>query len=332
MASRFNPTTGIPDLTGRVAIVTGANSGLGYLTALQLVNHGAKVYITTRSESKALDTIKRMEAENPALIDSGRLHWLLLDLSTVKAAKVAAEEFMSRESRLDILINNAAQLASIFTVTSEGLSDVFASDHVSPFVFTITLLPLLEQTAKLPGADVRVITVASAAHFRAPPATKFETIDDFRETCGSEASVNTFITKMARFGHAEVARILFAKELQRRWDIAGIPALSISLHPGEVATEGAERLVRKFGGLAAGLIWLLAGVLMMTPQQGAITQLFAATSPDVRKEADKYKGQYLVPYGRVAQPSEVARKPELPGQLWALTERVVQEILDKGNV
>jgi len=332
MFGRFNPLTDIPDLTGRVAIVTGANSGIGYQTALQLANHGAKVYLTTRSEAKALDTVRRLEEQNPALKGSGRLQWLVMDLTLVMTAKAVAEEFLRRETRLDILINNAAQLASDFNVTPEGLSDIFAADHVSPFMFTTTLLPLLEATAKLPEADVRVIAVASSQHFKAPSSTKFETLDDFRAMCGPEGKMNENGlngTKIVRYAHAKLTNILFAKELQRRWDAAGVPALSISLHPGDVATEGAERVVRSFG---AGIFWPLLSLFIMTAQQGAITQLFAATSPVVRKEADKYKGHYLVPYGDVGKPSEVARRPGLPEELWALTERVVGEILEKGRV
>jgi len=103
MFARFNPITDIPDLTGRVVLVTGANSGLGYQTALQIANHGAKLYITTRSEAKARETIARLEEANPALKDSGRLHWFVLELDLVSRAKAAAEQFLSRETRLDIL-------------------------------------------------------------------------------------------------------------------------------------------------------------------------------------------------------------------------------------
>ncbi|KZO91904.1 NAD-P-binding protein [Calocera viscosa TUFC12733] len=326
---RFNPVTDIPDLTGRVAIVTGANSGLGYQTAQQLANHGATVYLTTRSEAKALDTIRRLEEANPGLKGEGRLHWLLLDLSSVAKAKKAAEEFLQREKRLDLLINNAGQLAGDFELTSEGLSTIMVANHVAPFVFATTLLPLLEATAKLPGTDVRIITVASIESSEPPPTTKFDSFDDFQNKCGSDSNVNGNTAKFARFRQAKLANVLFAKELQRRLDAAGVPILSISIHPGSVGTEGAKNLIRGFG---VGFLWPLVSRIMLSPAQGAITQLFAATSPEVRREADKYKGQYLVPYGTVGQPSAVARREGLSGQLWELTERAVAEIVQKGSV
>ncbi|EJT98037.1 daunorubicin C-13 ketoreductase [Dacryopinax primogenitus] len=327
---RWNPVTDIPDLTGRVAIVTGANIGLGYQTALQLANHGATVYLTTRSEAKALDTIKRLEEANPSLTDSGRLRWLELDLTLVHNAKAAAEEFLKKEARLDILVNNAGQMAADFEVTAEGLSHIMASDHVSPFAFTTALLPLLEKTARLPDADVRVVTISSIQHSYAPTSTKFVTPADFRDMCGPEESVNSSILQQtARYGQAKLANILFARELQRRWDAAGIPGISISLHPGVVHTAGAERVARSFG---AGILWPLVTLFIMTPPQGAITQLFAATSPDVRQNVEKYKGQYLVPYGSVATPSAMARREGLAEELWNLSEKVVQEILEKGKI
>ncbi|KZO90125.1 NAD-P-binding protein [Calocera viscosa TUFC12733] len=326
---RFNPITDIPDLTGRVALVTGANAGLGYQTVLQLANHGAKVYLTTRSEAKARDTIARLEEANPALKGSGRLQSLLLDLSLVTKAKAAAEEFLRREERLDILINNAHLPATDFEVTAEGLSTIFATDHVSPFVFTSTLLPLMEATAKLPGADVRIITLSSDMQSTALATTKFDSVEDFRDKCGPDDKANGYSAKFARYAQAKTANILFAKELQRRLDEAGVPILSISLHPGGAATEGFENVLRKMG---FGLLWPLASWILMSPLQGVATPLFAATSPEVRRDEEKYKGQYLVPYGKVGKPGPVASRPEMPGQLWELTEKAVKEILESGKV
>ncbi|KZT50309.1 hypothetical protein CALCODRAFT_444805, partial [Calocera cornea HHB12733] len=215
-----------------------------------------------------------------------------------------------------VIVNNAAHLASEFEVSSEGLSTVFAADHVSPFVFTTTLLPLREATAMQPGADV-----ALSQHLKPLARTKFDSIDDFREKCGPDASVNGLSAKFARYAQAKLANILFAKELQKRLDAAGVPILSISLHPGNIATGGSSALLRttrhpRLRGrpALAALDWPL-----MTPQQGAITQLLATTSPEVRREAAKLGGRYLVPYGTVGEASEVARREELPRQLWETT-------------
>ncbi|EJT98032.1 NADP-binding protein [Dacryopinax primogenitus] len=328
-ARRFNPLTDIPHLVGRVALVTGTNSGMGYQTALQLASHGAKVWLTTRSEGKALDTVRRMEEADQSLKGSGRLNWFVLELNSVAGTKAAAERFLKKEERLDILVNNAAQLPSDYKLTSEGLSEVFAADYVSPFVLTTTLLPLLEKTARLPGSDVRVVTVASSQHSTAPATTKFETSADFRDFAGPESTMNSNVQRRDRYAQAKLADILFARELQKRWDVAGVPAVSVSLHPGDVATEGLERMIRTFG---AGLLWPLVAPFFRSALQGATTALFAATSPEMLKDKEKFKGQYLVPWGQVAEPSELARREELGEALWTLSERVVKEILEKGKV
>ncbi|KZO91912.1 NAD-P-binding protein [Calocera viscosa TUFC12733] len=323
-SKRFDPVTDIPHLDGRIAIVTGANSGIGYQSALQLASHGAKVYLTTRSEQKALDTIGRIERALPALKGAGRLQALTMELSSISSAKAAAEAFLKKENRLDILINNAGTLASAYSETPEGISTVIAANHIGPFVFTTTLLPVLEATAKLPGSDVRVVNVSSSQH-SAPPYTTFSTLSDFKSLCGPEAGKDSFSRKMARYGQSKLANILFTKELQRRWDEAGVPAVTLAVHPGGVATEGSINFL-------GPLLFTLLKPFILTPLQGAITPLFAATAPVVKAEATKWKASYLVPYGKVEVPSANARDAEVASNLWALSEKTVGEVLKNGNV
>ncbi|KZT55552.1 NAD(P)-binding protein [Calocera cornea HHB12733] len=323
-SKRFNPVTDIPNLDGRVAIVTGANSGIGYQTALQLASHGAKVYLTTRSEQKAQDAIQRMVAANPALGGSGRLQSLTMDLSSITSAKAAAEAFLQKEGKLDILVNNAGMLASPYYETSEGISTIMAANHVGPFVFTTTLLPVLEATAKLPGSDVRVINLSSSQH-SSPPYTTFSTLADFKSLCGPESSTNNFGQKMARYGQTKLANILFTKELQKRWDDAGVPGITIAVHPGGVATEGGINFM-------GPLLFAIVKLFILTPFQGAITPLFAAAAPVVKGEAAKWKAQYLVPFGTIEVPSKNALDAAAATNLWELSERTVAEVLRSGKV
>jgi len=322
-SKRFNPVTDIPNLDGRIAIVTGANSGIGYQVALQLVAHGAKVYLTTRSEQKALEAIKRIEAEVVAIRGSGRLQWLTMDLSSVKSAKAAAQAFLQKEDKLDILVNNAGMMASPYSETSEGLSTVMAANHLGPFVFTTTLLPVLEATAKLPGSDVRVINVSSSQH-SSPPYTTFATLADFKSLCGEEAKKDNLGVKFARYGQTKLANILFTHELQKRWDQAGIPAITIATHPGGVATEGGSRFLGPF-------LFAVLKPFILTPLQGAITPLFAATAPVVKAEVAKWKGTYLVPYGKMEMPTKNALDAEAASNLWKLSERTEAEVLQNGK-
>ncbi|KZO91909.1 NAD-P-binding protein [Calocera viscosa TUFC12733] len=312
----------IPSLSGKVAIVTGANAGIGLQTALQLALHGAKVYLATRSESKTAAAISQLEGEHPELL--GRLIWLKTDLISVKSCQAAAKEFEGKEERLDILINNGAESHTPFELTEEGVSRTFAVNYLGHFVLTSSLLPLLERTARFSGSDVRIVNVSSMANMYAPASTTFKSLDEFKATCAKGAQLDGFWRYMARYGHSKLANILFAKELQRRLDAQSIPAITVSLHPGSVSTDGAKK--------AVGFLYPLANLFFTTPFNGALTSLFAATSPQVLKDKDTYKGAYLVPYGKLGKESDLAKDEAMAGRLWDLSEQAVKEIDEKGHI
>ncbi|KZO91910.1 NAD-P-binding protein [Calocera viscosa TUFC12733] len=315
----------IPSLQGKIAIVTGATSGIGFQTCLQLALHGAKVYLATRSESKTSSVISQMEEEHPEL--KGRLVWLMTDLSSVKSCQAAAKEFEGKEERLDLLVNTGAESSTPFALTEEGVSRTFSVNHLGHFALTTGLLPLLERTARLPGSDVRIVTVSSVAHAYAPASTTFESLNEFKATCatGAKGRVDGFRPYMARDWHSKLANVLFAKELQRRLDAQGIPALSMSLSPGSVSTAGSKRAVGLF-------YYPLSALFFLTPLQGALTSLFAATSPQVLEDRDKYRGAYLVPYGKLAKVSDKAADAAMAGRLWELSEQAMKEINEKGHI
>ncbi|KZO91911.1 NAD-P-binding protein [Calocera viscosa TUFC12733] len=312
----------IPSLTGKVAIVTGATSGIGFQTCLQLALHGAKVYLATRSESKTSSVISQMEREHPEL--KGRLFWLHTDLSSVKGCQAAAKEFEGKEERLDLLVNNGAEAMTPFALTEEGVSRTFAVNHLGHFAFTTALLPLLERTARLPGADVRIINVSSMVHTSAPASTTFESMVEFKATCATGEKLNGLFQYAARYGQSKLANILFTKALQKRLDEQGIPALTIAVHPGSVATEGSKKFT--------GFLFPLMALISLTPLQGALTSLFSATSPQVLAEREKYKGAYVVPYGKLGTASAKGQDAAMAERLWGLSEQAVKEIDEKGHI
>jgi len=157
----FNPQRDLADLTGKVAIVTGANTGIGYHTVKLLARQGAKIYLGARNESKAKAAIAELEREG---LGPGQVVWLHVDMSEPTWAQDAANEFLKKESRLDILVNNAAVLAGPYVLTKDGLNLTMVVNHFSPVVFIRTLLPLMIQTSKEPNSDVRIVTVGSCAH------------------------------------------------------------------------------------------------------------------------------------------------------------------------
>ncbi|KAK0446074.1 uncharacterized protein EV420DRAFT_1622615 [Desarmillaria tabescens] len=267
------------DLTGKVVIVTGGNTGIGYWTVLHLARKGAKVYLAARNESKALDAIKSM---TEAGIGSGQVIWLPFDLKDPRLAKKAAEDFLSKEKRLDVL-----------------------GDHISTFLFTQTLLPLMIETSKAPNSDVRLVNVASVAHLNGPaanPDIRFKSIEDFNGEYKEE-----FWPDSARYGVSKLMNVIYTTELQRRLSAKSIPITCISLHPGSVDTGWAWRT--PYPRLAT----IAFKLFFIGPNQGAYTSCFAAASP-----------VYIIPVGRIVDKNPNAAKTDLAEELWETTEKFLQ--------
>ncbi|EIM89867.1 NAD-P-binding protein [Stereum hirsutum FP-91666 SS1] len=318
---KYDPSHDIPDLTGKVALVTGANSGIGFETALQLAKRGAKVYLGCRSESRAKDAIARMCKAAPGLDLEDRLVWLPLDLSVMKLAKKAGEELLSKETRLDILVNNAAWTIKDYELSEDGIEKAVAVNHLGHFILTETVLPLMKATSQLPGADTRIVAVSSDAYSRAG-TTDFSSLEALNSAQGKPGSENTFFTKLWRYGTTKLQNILWVGELQRRLDAEGIPITVIVIHPGAVSTEGLNN------GMPTWFLFLVSP-FAVSPSYGAFTSLFAATSAEVAAAKEKYKGAFLMPYGKVTKVTKEARDPVLAKTLWETSERVIRDALQR---
>ncbi|KAI0046755.1 NAD(P)-binding protein [Auriscalpium vulgare] len=315
----YNPDRDIPDLTGKVAIVTGANNH----TTEHLALHGAKVYLACHTESKARDAITGIERAHLALKDSGRLVWLPLDLASLRRTKLAAELFLTLENRLDLLLNNAGRLPEKYVLTEDGIKQSVAVNHVGHFVFTDTLLPLLKQTAHLPDTDV-----ASNGYKMGGTVTRFESLADFNDAQAAPGKENGLTRKLvAHFGTTKLMNILNTAELQRRLDEDGEPITAIALHPGAHHRPLPRSIDNSVGAMPWPLPLLLRRVTL-TPLQGASTSLFAATSPRVAAERGAYKGAYIKPYGVVTPLTrKEARDPVLARTLCRTTEAVYMEAI-----
>ncbi|KAJ7145707.1 NAD(P)-binding protein [Mycena epipterygia] len=328
---KFNPLKDIPSLSGKVAIVTGGNRGMGFQLTQQLANNGAKVYLAARSSESAKAAITRMETENPKLQGKNQIVFLHLDLGTLKGAQTAAQQYLTLESRLDILIHNAALQSHDFEKTADGLEDCFAVNHMAPFVFNQGLLPLLISTSKEEKSDVRVVAIASAVHGFAPSGGKFSTIEEINDPLGPIKSPNGLKNRYSRYARSKLANILFAKELQKHFDAASSTAISMSIDPGGVATETVLEN-QKSVPIIGSVLKFAIGKLARTPLDGAATALFAATSPTVRTKSDQFKGAFIADFGVIAKPSKDAQSPELATKLWTSTEEISAKILAEGPV
>lgn len=201
----------IPDLSGKTAIVTGGNTGIGYETISELVKNGAKVYLAARSEARAVDAIRKIEAGKP----KGSVKWLKIDLQDLQSVKSAAQEFSKADHRLDILYLNAGIMAGPYKLTSDGIETQMQTNHVSHFLFTNLLIPKLEASS-----DPRVIAISSQGHnLFSAGADSFGSLKELNNDLGST---------WKRYGQSKLSNILFARGLGQRHP----KILANACHPG----------------------------------------------------------------------------------------------------
>ncbi|KAH9941219.1 NAD(P)-binding protein [Epithele typhae] len=316
----FDPAKDLPDLKGKVVLVTGGSSqGIGYATVQHLARKGAKVYMASRSESLAKEAILRLHREGLGP-GNGEVEYLSLDLGDPRKTKASAEAFLAKEKRLDILINNAAQLYAQPTMGPDGIIESMMTNYFGPVVFTNTLLPLLKQTAQKPDNDVRIVVVASDSALEfSRKEVNFKTVEDLNETFGTG-----ILHGQSRYAKSKLANALWAKELQRKLDAEASPIPVVTVHPGPVMTEGVENYPAIPIAFLRSLVLFLARPLFSTASVGAYPSVFAAASPVVKAQSDKYKGAYLRPPCTIG-PMELAEDEQRAKDLWSITERMLKQ-------
>ncbi|KAF8130198.1 NAD(P)-binding protein [Boletus edulis] len=297
-APRFTAES-VPDLSGKVALVTGANAGIGKETARVLLTKNAKVWIACRDVSKGEAALKELKE-----LTGKDAHLLKLDLANLKSIKQSVEEFLQRETQLHILFNNAGVMRPpIDMVTADGYDLQFGTNVLGHFYLTKLLLPILISTAKSsPEGTVRVVNTASQGYLFGK--LQFDTFMD-----GPKRKADDTVRL---YGQSKTGNIIFSAELHKRYHDQGI--ISTALHPGLVNTD----LKRHFNGF----LQRVPDLLFRDVSHGAITQLYAGTALD----AATLGGQYLIPWGRIDTPRAHARDPQLNEKLWEWLEEQVAEL------
>lgn len=290
----------IPDQSGRVVVVTGANTGLGYHTAAVLAFRGAHVVLAVRSPEKGNSALARIVAAKP----QADITLQELDLSSLDSVRAAAEALRSTYPRIDLLINNAGVMWTPKQTTKDGFEMQFGTNHLGHFALTGLLLDRL-----IPVRGSRVVTVSSLGH-RIRAAIHF---DDLQWERGYD--------RIAAYGQSKLANLLFTYELQRR--LAADPdaaTIAVAAHPGGSNTELARHLPR----IVRPLSNILGPVLFQSAEMGALPTLRAATDPSVAG------GQYYGPDGfleqrghpKLVQSSPASHDEELQRRLWAVSEEL----------
>ncbi|KZP21939.1 NAD-P-binding protein [Athelia psychrophila] len=291
----------IPDLSGKVIIVTGANAGVGKETVKALLNHNAKVYMAVRSAEKGAAAIADLKAST-----GKEAIFLKLDLADLKSVKAAAAEFIRKEMQLHVLFNNGGVMTPpIEMVTADGYDLQFGTNVLGHYYFTELLMPLLISTAKTsPDGKARVINTSSSTAYMATPLD-FETFKD------GPARVKKGTSPL--YNQSKMGNAIFSAETARRYGDQGI--VSIALNPGNLKSD----LQRHMGPVAH----FLADRILYPTAMGALTQLWAGTSV----EGAELSGQWLIPWARVRkEPLEQMQDLALGAKLWIWLEEQVKNV------
>jgi NAD(P)-dependent dehydrogenase (short-subunit alcohol dehydrogenase family) len=283
----------IPDQHGRVAIVTGANTGLGFETARALAARGAHVVLAVRNVEKGRQAAARID---------GRVDVQVLDLTSLDSIRSAAAELRAAHPRIDLLINNAGVMYTPRETTVDGFELQFATNHLGHFALTGLLLDRL-----LPVPGSRVVTVSSTGH-RIKAAIHFDDLQWERS-----------YSRVGAYGQAKLANLMFTYELNRRLAARGTTS-AVAAHPGVSNTD----LMRNAPAVLRVPVNLLAPVLIQKSAMGALPTLRAATDPAVRG------GEYYGPGNRGetrGHPRRVESSPEsheeaVQRRLWAVSEEL----------
>jgi NAD(P)-dependent dehydrogenase (short-subunit alcohol dehydrogenase family) len=272
------------ELRGKVYIVTGANTGIGKVTAGELAKQGGRVFLACRSESKTTPVIEEIKRATPG----AEVEFLALDLADLASVRAAAKAFLDRNLPLHGLINNAG-LAGQRGLTKDGFELTFGTNHLGHFLFTTLLLDKLKASG-----PARIVNVASEAHY----ACKRIDWDAQRKPTKS-------ITGLDEYAVSKLANVLFTKELARR--LAGTSVTTYALHPGVVATDVWRRVPPPFR-------WVVKK-FMLSAEDGARTTLYCATAPELAGETGKFYEK-----SKEKKPSKLADDVALAAELWRRSE------------
>ena len=280
---------------GRTAIVTGANVGLGYETALALAGKGFEVIVAARNPQKAgnaIESIKQKHAQ-------AHVKYLHLDLSSLKSVRQFAEHFLSAYEKLDLLINNAGIMMPPYSLTEDGFESQFGTNYIGHFLLTGLLLPKMKDVQ-----NSRVVSLSSMAH--KPGTIQFE-----------DLNFSNGYNKIKAYSQSKLACLMFAYELQRRLEKANYQTISVAAHPGVSSTH--------LGRNMSPVLRYFFPKIGQTAEAGALPILMAALADTVKG------GEYYGPDGwlemrgnpTVVGSSSLSKNREVAEKLWEVSEKLV---------
>lgn len=285
------------DLKGKVALITGCNTGIGKETARVFAAQGATVFLACRSLDKAQSTMQEIKDAH----SGADVRALQCDLSSLDSVCSAAEDFLKQSSKLDILVNNAGvMMIPEYTETKDGFEMQWGTNHLGHFLLTNKLLPALQQT---PGS--RIVNVSSMAHQMSPPFSADVVPPKPSSYSGT-----------SNYGLSKLCNILFSRELNRRFGSTGIT--SFALHPGVIPTD-----LGRYSNMAS-FFYKVGGLFMKTIPQGAATQVFCALRAD-----PKDCMSWFMDCATSSKFTQDSQSDSHAALLWSISEQAAQKWMTK---
>ncbi|CAG01412.1 unnamed protein product [Tetraodon nigroviridis] len=292
---RWTPGACDVRLTGKTAIVTGANTGIGRVVALDLAQRGARVILACRSAARGSAALKDIREKT----GSPDVHLRVVDVSSLDSVRKFAKDILEEEKALHILVNNAGASGLPSELTKDGLEVSFATNHLGPFLLTTLLLDLLKRSA-----PARIVNLSSFNHKRGKV--------DFSHFHGKNLSARMDHT----YNHTKLHIVLCTKELARRLQGTGVMANSVN--PGIVNTE----VLRHYPFLMRYLFKFIGLFFFKSPEEGAVSTIFCAVS----EEMEGITGKYVDSDCALALPAPVARDAALAVKAFEMSERAVTKL------
>ncbi|KAK8055706.1 hypothetical protein PG993_000933 [Apiospora rasikravindrae] len=303
---KFDKST-IPDLSGRVLLITGGTSGLGAELTVELAQKNpARLLFTGRNAASAEKTLERVRQSAPSAA-AGTVTFVPCDLADLASVRAAADRILSQCPRLDVFLPNAGIMAKPAALSPDGYEIHFATNHLGHALLTQKLLPLLDRTADLPGADARIIYTTSLAW----KGGSLDFAGGLRTTQES-----ALLGRWVRYCNSKLANLLYARELARRHP----KLLCFSVHPGVVSTGLVTDL-----RLSDRLFVQMTNIgKIITPEQGAFNHLWAVSAPRESIEP----GGFYEPVGVLSSEKGVkAKDAKYASQLWDYTEKELEKFM-----
>ncbi|KAF1353879.1 hypothetical protein BDV97DRAFT_328320 [Delphinella strobiligena] len=314
-SNKFDPNTAIPDLSGKVYVVTGGSAGIGFGICAHILQHNPQaLYLLGKKQ----DHLKEAEEKLKEYGDITKLHPIQIELEDLQNVDSVAKSLASKLDRLDALICNAGLGVGDYNETKDGLDSHMQVNHISQFHLAMLLLPILQKTP-----NSRLVLQSSDLHRGPNGDAKFESVEE----------INTNIGPMKLYNRTKFAQVLFIHALKERKEKGRLgfdpdaergPWL-IATHPGGVVTDQQKQAEDAYGTLGKIGVAAVKPFMKDPVDEGCRPALFAATSEDIVKE--KIQGAYIVPDKQVTSPSNESENTQLQENLWKLTEQILAQKL-----